>query len=649
MTQVRERLRRRAAGRVIRGVALAAASVALHGCISAHSYVRVERMDLRQAYREYTGNIIDSGRYSQPTQRILNLVPDAHGADVEGVLAALAASPRISEADAAFARSEIALAAAERDNARSPARARLHYLVAAHEAARLLFPEGQAIRIDPFDQRYRMATAFYSLASGRYFLALMRTDASFSGDLTEQTSLGPVDVTFESDDSSLNAYFFQDFEIAWGVKIEGLRNRYTRDGVGVPLIARRKPGHTFPQEAYLPPGGYTAPMTAYLRFDPAHDTRPERVRIGLVDTRATNHVCFGLQRLPVAADFSAPYARQIVQDRSREAGRAALFGRTVAGTRLGITISAPWDPRKIPLVMVHGLASSAEAWRELTNDVLGSDELRERYQIIHYTYATTEPVLVSAAQFRRELTAFLAQVEYDPAVTPKLVLVGHSMGGLIAKTLVVDSGRALWDRVFAVGPDELHATPAQRARFEESLILKPWPNVGRVVFLGTPQHGSEAANSFLGRIGERLLSLPVDFSALLRAAAAADPAQLREQARAWFAGGRLTSVQSLAPEFPTLAGLAALPIVETVPFHSVIGDATHDAQGRPSDGYVTVESASLPGAASELRLPIRHREFDRPAPLNEVYRVLRAHARSVPWPQPAEPAGDCRPAAEAAG
>lgn len=626
-------------------------AVAVAGCvllpacvpIPARSYVDVERLDLGTAYREYTDNVIGSGRYSQSTRQILNLVPEAGGgADTERALAALAASARIDDTERAFARAELALAAAERLNGHDPGGARAYYLVAAHEAARLLFPRGRAVRVDPFDQRYRLATAYYSLASGRYFLALMRPELGFTGDLLEQTPAGPFTVTFENDDSSLSAYFFADFEIAWGVRIDGLRNRYTRDGLGVPLIARRAPGNTFPLETYLPAGGYTAPLTTYLRFDPADAPGQERVRVALVDTRRTEHVCFGRQRVPIAADFTAPYARQVVQDRSREAGRAALFGRSVEGTRFGITISAPWDPDKIPLVMVHGLASSAEVWRQLTNDLLGSEELRNRYQIIHYTYPTTEPVLAAALRFRTELSAFLDQVGYDPDVSPKLVVVGHSMGGLLAKTLVVDSGREIWDRTFTVDPERLQASADVRARFEDALILEPWPTVGRVIFLGVPHRGSDAADGLLGWVGKQLIHIPSEFVELLQAGVRADASQVQETVRDWFRQGTVTSVQSLSPNYPAMQGLAALPIVPGVPYHSLIGDVTKDDRGRPSDGYVTVESARLEGAESELVLPIEHEAFDRAEALNEVYRILRLHAQSLGIRERPDPELACR-------
>jgi pimeloyl-ACP methyl ester carboxylesterase len=624
---------------------------ALEGCISSvHSFVAVKPLDLHEGYREYSDSLLSSGRLSLATRQALNLVPEAGVAgDTTSQLSALGASERIDPATRAFARSELALRAAQALEAKEPGLARKYYLVAAREAARLLFPDGKMIHIDPFDQKYRLASGFYSLAAGRYFLLLMASGRTWTGDLTEATPAGTFNVTFDNDDSDLYAYFFDNFSLAWGYGIKGLRNRYTRDGIGVPMVARRAPGESFPLERYFPSGGYLAPITVYLRFDPDDPgasnlaAQPvERVRIGLADTRLAEYVCFDRQTLPVAADFTAPYAIQITRDHSRAEARAALFGDSVPGSRLGLTISAPWDPAKIPLVLIHGLASSAEVWRELTNDILGSEELRGRYQIIHYTYATNETVLASAARFRRELAEFLAVVKYDPAVSPKLVLIGHSMGGLLAKSLAVDSGSRLWDTVFRIPVESLRADDIVRGTFEDTLLLKPWPSVGMIIFMGTPQHGSEQADGFIGRLSADLLHLPPDYVNLTREIGLRDSQELQPDVRSRFTSGRMTSVESLSPRNPLMRTYGELPIDARVPFYSIIGTATHDSHGKPSDGYVTVDSARLPGSVADTVLPILHRQFDQPAPLNVVYRILREHAQSVPSAAPLTPAQGCR-------
>src|SRR5258708_32037032 len=122
------------------------------------------------------------------------------------------------------------------------------------------------IHIDPFDQKYRLASSFYSLAAGRYFLLLMASGRNWTGDLIETTPAGVFDVTFDNDDSDLYAYFFSSFSLAWGYRITGLRNRYTRDGIGIPMVARRAPGDSFPLEQYFPAGGDIAATTVYLPF-----------------------------------------------------------------------------------------------------------------------------------------------------------------------------------------------------------------------------------------------------------------------------------------------------------------------------------------------------------------------------------------------
>ncbi len=89
----------------------------------------------------------------------------------------------------------------------------------------------------------------------------------------------------------------------------------------------------------------------------------------------------------------------------------------------------------------------------------------------------------------------------------------------------------------------------------------------------------------------------------------------------------MTSVASLSPHNPLMLAYGNLPIVAGVHFYSIMGTVAHDSHGQPSDGYVTVQSARLPGSLSDTLLPIHHRQFDRPAPLNVVYRILRGACR----------------------
>ena len=65
----------------------------------------------------------------------------------------------------------------------------------------------------------------------------------------------------------------------------------------------------------------------------------------------------------------------------------------------------------------------------------------------------------------------------------RMVVMGHSQGGLLTKMTVIDSGTRLWP--FSVPPDELDLDVETRELLTNSLLLKPLPFVRRVVFIAT--------------------------------------------------------------------------------------------------------------------------------------------------------------------
>ncbi len=58
----------------------------------------------------------------------------------------------------------------------------------------------------------------------------------------------------------------------------------------------------------------------------------------------------------------------------------------------------PYNPNKKVIVLVHGLASSPEAWIRLTNDIMGDSVLREHYQVWQVFYSTNMPIIESRFQ-----------------------------------------------------------------------------------------------------------------------------------------------------------------------------------------------------------------------------------------------------------
>ena len=80
-----------------------------------------------------------------------------------------------------------------------------------------------------------------------------------------------------------------------------------------------------------------------------------------------------------------------------------------------------------------------------------------------------------------------------------MVLVGHSMGGLLSKMMAQDSGTTLWEAAFRRPIDKLKASPETRQVLEQALLYRPLPFVSRLVFIATPHRGSPIADQLFGR------------------------------------------------------------------------------------------------------------------------------------------------------
>ena len=108
----------------------------------------------------------------------------------------------------------------------------------------------------------------------------------------------------------------------------------------------------------------------------------------------------------------------------------------------GLSLLRPYERGKIPVVFVHGLWSNPWSWSRMIESLEADAALRDRYQFWTFGYSTGDPILYSAWLLRRDLDE--ARRKFDPdgtdAAFDRTVVVGHSMGGLLAKKMVQDSG-----------------------------------------------------------------------------------------------------------------------------------------------------------------------------------------------------------------
>jgi len=302
------------------------------------------------------------------------------------------------------------------------------------------------------------------------------------------------------------------------------------------------------------------------------------------------------------------------------------------------------------VVMVHGLWSSPTTWMEMFNDLRAFAQVRSRYQFWFFLYPSGQPFWISAAQLRDTLAEVRATL--DPEVRnpnlDQLVLVGHSMGGLVSMLQTMESGDEFWRLLSNKPLEELKATPEERARLAKSFYFHPNPSVKQVITIGTPHRGSDFANDATRELGRRLIRLPEMMLELGTKLTLTNPG--------FFTNMDLltttTSIDSLAPDCPIFPVMARAARAPWVSYHNVIGMVPRRTiLGRVSeegDGVVSVKNAKLPNIASEIVVPSDHLEIHRhPLAILEVRRILLEHYNAISAPSvmaPVQPVANLAPA-----
>jgi pimeloyl-ACP methyl ester carboxylesterase len=421
---------------------------------------------------------------------------------------------------------------------------------------------------------------------------------------------------------------FGPFRFAEDYQVVGLTNLYRGYGLGVPLIGTGTPQQRVESAHFPPEVGF--PITAFFHFEGGlADLRTSRAgRLELFNPFTTQTATVNGRSVPLQTDLTTPLAYFLSRSDLHWAGYQGFLHVEQALQRAGIYMLEPYQPGKIPVLMVHGLLSSPLTWTTMFNDLMADSEMRQHFQFWFYLYPTGDTYLAASANLRDELAQLRHDLDPDgrDAALDRLVCIGHSMGGLVSKLLTVDSGDRFWGLVGKEPFDRLKARPETRAELERIYFFERRPEVARVVFLGTPHHGSSLSPSLPARLANRFVELPGKLMTAARDLAKENPGL--------FPGDlweRLpTSLDFLAPAAPALEVLAALPPPPGVHYHSIIGDSTGKGpQG--SDGVVPVASAHLETAKSELLVPADHTHVHHhPRAVQEVRRILLEHLEDIP-------------------
>lgn len=608
---------RRAPARVLVLAALAVLSAA---CATP---IGVVHETTEASYRALTANVLSAAEPSEWSRQVLNRedLRRRFGKDPAGALAELhrhlQAEPTT---DRLFALSELSFLYAQQSGQRE------YFLAAAAYAYAFVLPENEQAVIRGIDPRGRVAVDLYNQGIAQGLLAESGDEVVLEPGV-RTLPFGELSLTMETAQLLWSGYRFSKLVPVGLFEIRGLRNRYRQAGVGAALAAELEPAESGPAaeaaRKRLPPRT-KVPVTAFVRFKrPLHGILEGKLEAEIevypVDRATTVKV--GGREVPLELDPTAALAFWLEG--------APVWDLEIAGFRFseqkllgdGLIMLHPYRPGQIPVVLVHGTASSAARWAEMYNELSNDPVLRDRFQFWLFNYSTGQPILYSAMLMRRALNAAIADLDpegNDPALQ-RMVVIGHSQGGLLTKLMVIRSGTRFYDNLSSVPLDGLQVPPATRALIKEAMFFDPLPEVERVVFIATPHRGSYRARGWVLGLIRRIVNLPSRLvSDLENLLTSPDLASLK--------GTRIpTSVDNMSPGQPFIRTLADSPIDPRAHAHSIIAVLGKGPLTGRTDGVVAYESAHIEGVESELVVQSGHSTQATPETIGEVRRILREH------------------------
>lgn len=462
--------------------------------------------------------------------------------------------------------------------------------------------------------------------------------------LTVQTNGAPLAVATSYQGFPWQPEDFDELVPVGSYDTKEIKRFHVTDGLGVPVVVthRRRPDEAFRQPRQL--------FAATVVLRPADDALQSSVTgDGWLDTPlcvSGELACPGGPGLgqsfvleihdplrvdttslhgvatPLKRDLTAPLVYSL-SDRRRQY-LSGFFQPGTNSSNAGLYSIEPYQPGKIPLVFVHGLLSDPFTWANLANEIRAHRDLLDRYQIWGFEYATGAPFLSSAATLRRQLQEIRQRFDpdrSDPSFS-RMVLIGHSMGGLISKLQITYSGDRLWQSVSNRPLSQITTSDATRAKLQASFFFEPVPTVARVVYIGTPHRGSSWAQRPIGKLGASLVrepdALQTEHAQLIRHNPGVFSPEVTRRLP--------TSIDLLKPTSPLLYAIHHLPTAWHVPQHSIIGSGYLMLGAGDSDRVVPVSSARIGGVATERAIRAKHGELHKSVEgTQELIAILRRH------------------------
>ena len=616
-------------GRTLRSSAMPRRRLALLGALwlaaaACASPVGAVRVDPAVAHRQLARSATTTGEPSWPTRNHLaehdlleafDTQPEAAIAELHRAMVASGGDPGLL-----FALAELSFLHGQATT--NPT----FHLAAAVYAYAFLFPEESGVTVGRFDPRLRIAADLYNLALTGAFASKDRSEVVPRGG-TFPLPFGPIEVAFDPASLRAGDRELYRFTPTAELEVHGLAMRYRWPGLGLPLAAATRPIDPARPGRDLVAPRLQVPVTAFLRIPGIRralvEGRPLAATLELHLAWDAEAVSIAGEPVPLEMEPSAALALTLTDVPILQLELLGFLGRLAGVTRPPLVSVTPYRPGLVPVVFVHGTQSSVVRWAEMYNRLQADPEIRRRFQFWFFQYDSGQPVALSSLQLREALTAAVARL--DPGGTDsalrRMVLIGHSQGGLLVKMQAIHTGDRLWSAVSRKPLEALELSDETRDLLRRGLFVEPLPEVSRVVFIATPHRGSfVAARQIVTNLVRWLVTLP--------AASTGVRAGIARNRDALLPGVVIPSaVDNMSPRHHFIRALQEIPVAPSITAHSIIAVQGEGPIQQGDDGVVAYASAHIDGVESELVVqPSGHSTQGNPRTIEEVRRILRLHA-----------------------
>ncbi|WP_394673288.1 esterase/lipase family protein [Limnobacter sp.] len=515
------------------------------------------------------------------------------------------------------------------------------FLESAKHAYAYLFFTSRTPDLRAMEDRQAQVRDYYNFSTQQAVVGLFnryrdQLERSVSQDKTYLLDFDPWQVSGSTAGISLShkGQLPKELVAASSLTFKGLRNQYRRDGLGAELVAVFADSVVKQEDENKPWSETPFPsITVMLRF-PGNsiDTVLAGNRVELQGFDPHRNVSVDVRgiRVPLAANFTSGYGLWLARSGFAQESLLSLIGRSETLDKPRIYLMQPFDPNRRVILMLHGLASSPEAWVNVANELLGDEELRQNYQIWQVYYPTNLPLPFNNREIREAVNATLKN--FDPQgkrrASNDMVLIGHSMGGVLARLMVSNSGDTLWEAVLERYNISQKRETKLRQKIEPYVIFDAMPQPTRAIFIAAPHRGTPYAENRFARFVSGLIRLPA--TVLSRVTEIGQLLVNPDEASNEPLVGSINSIKNLSDQDPFVRESSKLPISSKVTYHSIMGNVTPEViLEASSDGVVPYASAKLEGSASELVVNSWHSVQETPEAIVEIRRILHEHLNQL--------------------